>query len=183
MDNHNIETDSRGCSQVEGKHKDEEWLQQKYVEEKRSTNDIADECGIGKSTVLYWLDKFGIERRSNQEAVKESWKGADKRREEIGEIFAEANTKRHPFVFTKKSGYVLVGSGDGDGGSDLVRLHRLLAVAKYGIEDVEDKVVHHKNRVKWDNRPENIELMDADEHSRHHALENDAESPRWWEDE
>jgi len=183
MDNHDIEADSRGCSQAEGKHKDEEWLREKYIDEKRSTNDIANECGVGKTTVLYWLDKFNIERRSNQEAVKQSWQDADERREEIGEVFAEANEKLHPFVFTKKSGYVLAGSSDGQGGSELVRIHRLLAAAEYGTDSVRDKVVHHKNGIKWDNRPENIELMDADEHSRHHALESDAEPPRWWEDE
>ena len=47
-------------------------------------------------------------------------------------------------------------------------VHRLLAIAEYGIEAVKGKVVHHKNEVPWDNRVENIELMTKEEHVSHH---------------
>jgi len=46
--------------------------------------------------------------------------------------------------------------------------HRLLAVAKYGISAVEGMDVHHKNGIRWDNRPENIELLTRSEHARIH---------------
>jgi len=29
--------------------------------------------------------------------------------------------------------------------------------------------VHHRNRIRFDNRPENIELRESDDHGRHHA--------------
>ena len=54
----------------------------------------------------------------------------------------------------------------GASNSDYVPLHRLTAVAEYGIEAVADSVVHHKNGVRFDNRPENLELMSNAEHSR-----------------
>jgi len=50
-----------------------------------------------------------------------------------------------------------------------VLVHRLLAVAEYGYEEVCDNVVHHKNGIKWDNRPSNIEVMGRSEHSKLHA--------------
>lgn len=183
MDKLGIESDGPGCAQVDGKHKDEEWLREKYVQEQRSTNDIAEECGVGKTTVLYWLDKYGIERRDHLEAINLSWEDAEERRKAVGERFAELHRTKHPFVFTKKSGYVYAGSSDGNGGSEFVPIHRLTAVAEYGVDALDGKVVHHKNEVKWDNRPENLVPMDPDEHSRHHALKNNANPPEWWNDE
>ena len=50
-----------------------------------------------------------------------------------------------------------------------VLVHRLLAVAECGYDEVCDNVVHHKNGVKWDNRPSNIEVMGRSEHSKLHA--------------
>ena len=47
-------------------------------------------------------------------------------------------------------------------------VHRLLGVAKYGIEPMKDMVVHHKNKHKYDNRMENIEIMTNSSHASHH---------------
>lgn len=41
-----------------------------------------------------------------------------------------------------------------DAWPDCVRIHRLVAVAEYGIDyvnDWSDYHVHHKNGIKWDN--------------------------------
>jgi DNA invertase Pin-like site-specific DNA recombinase len=50
-----------------------------------------------------------------------------------------------------------------------VLIHRLLAVSEYGFDEVCNNVVHHKNGIRWDNRPSNIEVMDRTEHSILHA--------------
>lgn len=50
-----------------------------------------------------------------------------------------------------------------------VLIHRLLAVAEYGYDEVCGNVVHHKNGIKWDNRPSNIEVMTRSDHSKLHA--------------
>lgn len=54
-------------------------------------------------------------------------------------------------------------------------VHRLLAIAKYGPDIVKDKHVHHKNGIRWDNRPENIGLLDPSEHSKLHYEQGDIE--------
>jgi transcriptional regulator with XRE-family HTH domain len=56
--------------------------------------------------------------------------------------------------------------------ADTISHHRLLAVAEYGLDEVKDKVIHHKNKIPWDNRPENIELMSVVEHGKLHGKES-----------
>lgn len=46
------------------KYKDEDWLRTEYKEKRRNGTDIADQCGVTHETIYYYLDKFGIEKRS-----------------------------------------------------------------------------------------------------------------------
>ena len=57
----------------------------------------------------------------------------------------------------------------GGNNSDYIPVHRLVAVAKFGVGEVASKHVHHKNGVRWDCRPENLELLT---NAEHHKLEN-----------
>lgn len=69
--------------QVEGnneKLRNEEWLREQYVDEKRPMTDIADKLGLSNKTIPYWLDKYDIETRSYIEyidrlghVVRSSW--------------------------------------------------------------------------------------------------------------
>ena len=52
--------------------------------------------------------------------------------------------------------------------NESVRVHRLIAVAKYGLDNVVDKEVHHKSGHGLDNRPENLELIDSSNHRKKH---------------
>jgi transposase-like protein len=47
---------------------DENWLREEYVENRRSTTDIASEIGVFHGTVGSWLERHGIEIRSQLEA-------------------------------------------------------------------------------------------------------------------
>lgn len=55
-------------------------------------------------------------------------------------------------------------------GYRVVLVHRLLAVAEYGFDAVQNRVVHHSNGVKWDNRPENIEIKTMSDHQSDHGV-------------
>jgi transposase-like protein len=63
-----------------------------------------------------------------------------------------------------------------------VPVHRLLMIAEHGFEAVtEADVVHHRNGIPWDNRPENLELMGNAEHTKHHVDIEFSGAP--WRDE
>lgn len=44
--------------------------------------------------------------------------------------------------------------------------HRLVAEQKYGRRILSSEHVHHLNEIKDDNRPENLEVIDASSHAR-----------------
>lgn len=69
---HGIETRSMAEAHLpEGvidKLEDEDWMYEQYVENRRSSTDIASELGVGQSTIISWLKRSGIEIRSTSEA-------------------------------------------------------------------------------------------------------------------
>jgi hypothetical protein len=65
---------------------------------------------------------------------------------------------------TNGEGYEYVEDDDGN----TMYLHRLLAMAEYGVDAVADMEVHHKVPVQWLNVPDNVEPLDPDVHSQMH---------------
>jgi transposase-like protein len=120
---------------------DKEVLKELYCKREMGVKGVAEELGCSKPTVLRWMEKFGIKTR------KASWD--------------------EPPHFGTYNGYESWNT-EVNGESYTVHVHRLVAVAEYGFDEVLDKEIHHKNEIKWDNRHENLIPMTKSDHMSHH---------------
>ena len=66
--------------------------------------------------------------------------------------------KKHSHPYAQSSGYI--------------REHRLVMEVELQRYLTADEIIHHKNRDKSDNRPENLEVVDMAEHRRIHNIED-----------
>jgi transposase-like protein len=127
----------------------EERLRKMYCTGGMTLDEMADELGVVKSTVSRWLEEHGIDRRNP--GVRP------------GSVSLTMHRDGYPRWKVKI-----------DGESHRVRVHQLLAVAEYGFDAVADNVIHHKNGIPWDNRPDNIDVVSRADHMDKHRHE--------WED-
>lgn len=131
-------------------------LKQLCYEEELSPMAISDRLGCSESAVFYWTDKYGIERP---------------------DLLPDATTNPASYCITNR-GYEEAVSMTEDGVRSMY-IHRLVAIAEYGAEAVKDKIVHHRNGIPWDNRPENLKLMTQSEHATVHAGDIDESKAKW----
>jgi len=130
-------------------YKNREKLRELYVEEDLSSHDIADRLDTDQATIQNWITEFGIETDSQNEGMIKKVR------------------KKPPKMDSVERGYERVKTTV-SGETVQVYIHRLTAVAEYGIEAVKGKDVHHKNEIKWDNRAENLQLFEPSEHRSTH---------------
>lgn len=84
------------------KYKNKEWLYNEYVAKRKSSEEIAEECGVGGQTILNWLIKFDIPRRkSGQRGASKAKKKYENTCKNCGKTFfvdmpckADPNNKR-----------------------------------------------------------------------------------------
>lgn len=164
LDRHDIDTRSSAESREmhgthhrptkDGPHTDEDWLREKYHGEKLTLEQMADEAGLeSEVSIMRWMDRFGIDRREKSVAFTLANVGAG-------------------FVHANAQGYETI-KHSVDDTTENYKIHRLVAMAHHGIDAVKGSVIHHKNGVPWDNRPENLEVLDnQDEHADHHDWGN-----------
>lgn len=114
----------------DAKYKDEDWLREKYIEEKNTTYEIADATGVSDVTIGNWLERHGIPRRPKGHLTKPAedrfWEYVDKGGE--GECWEWTGWTGHGY------GYFGVGGKD-------KRSHRLAFLFCRG--DPGDKLVLH----------------------------------------
>lgn len=136
--------------------KDAETLFKLHHEKGMSQQEMAEYFGINQKTLQHWIDKLDVDFRDRSDA-------------RLNYI------RQNPVWFgTNSSGYE-VWSGKYQNQHYDYYVHRLLAIAEYGVEKAIGNTVHHKNKIPWDNRPENIELMSNQEHVKQHWEDGDYE--------
>jgi transposase-like protein len=128
-------------------HRDKDVLRTLYWDEQLTMAEIADRLGVCRNTIYNWMEKHDIERRDPQQQRFRFYKP--------------------PAFVTTSNGY-RAWQTQWEGERRQVLVHRLLAVSEYGFDAVKDNQIHHKNGVKWDNRPENIEVLSPSEHQKRH---------------
>jgi len=146
MDKHDIPVRETQFPELE----DTEYLREEYIEKGKSTYEIADEVGCCQRSAYLALKNHGIETRT-------------------------ATYDKPPAFRTNRDGYEVIKTKV-NLRSKTVLLHRLLAVAEYGLDELTDRQVHHENHIPWDNRPDNIEIMTATEHGKLHSEKRDRDS-------
>lgn len=81
---------------------------------------------------------------------------------------------------TKRTGYERWTTKTPDGEQHSIYVHQLVAIADGAppekVFSEGEYHVHHRNNIPWDNRPENLELLDGREHLSRHSAERAAEA-------
>lgn len=136
----------------EGPHSDPDWLSEKYHGEELTLKEMAAEAGVGSEvTILRQMEKHGLERRTAGDYL---------RKENNLRTAKHDDHEQIRFTVGETSYYYDV--------------HRMLAIAHWGLDEVAGKIVHHKNGIPWDNRPDNLELIESQsEHAKMHNEERE----------
>lgn len=120
-------------------YRDKETLERMYWEEEMSMREMSEVFDCAISSVHRWMDKYSVKTR-------------------------KANHQKPPKLTTDRNGYQYWCHND-----VWVPVHRLIAVAEFGFDGLENMEVHHINDIPWDNRPGNLGLMTEKEHGKHSA--------------
>lgn len=166
-------------------------LERLYISEDLSMNEISKKTGIAVGTVFNYLKKYNIKAKPKmtertKKKISESQKGKPSPRKgthlsaetKLKISLAHKNKYSNPSEFgghkkKRSDGYIKVYCPDHpmatkDG---YVMEHILVMEKKIGRYITRDEVVHHKNKIRDDNRIENLELMLFTEHASLHSKE------------
>lgn len=190
LQKHDIETRTKN-DYVSGPWRDKDTLEELFIDQGLTSYEVADELGCSQNCIMRWLHRYGIEREhpwKDEETLRELYIERQMTTYEIGDKFDVSATtigaalkrhgiprrRQHPTFYTDVHGYERV-HHQHEYNVTPMAVHRMVALAQGDLTFEEfatgEKNVHHKNGIKWDNRPENLEVMTREEHSRHHGIE------------
>lgn len=185
------------------KYHNKEWLEKKYWDEGLEQSEIAEIFDVDNSTITRWMkknniptvfaewiskseleylyhdrmfslrdigEKFDVDSETVREAMKKN--GVDTR--------DRLEYQKHRWLNIKLVNGYPAFQEQSFNNNNTVKVHRLVAVAEWGFDSVANMDVHHKNGVKFDNRPSNLEVLTPSDHMKMHANEREMwkESPR-----
>lgn len=128
------------------KYKNKNWLYKKINNEKLSISEIAKQCGVAVTTISRWAAKFKLRKIGHHNVDRHGsrnpyWNGGRYKDRASGYILVYSPD--HPF--RTKKGYVLE--------------HRLVVERSIKRHLRSNEIIHHKNKIKDDNRKENLEII------------------------
>jgi DNA-binding transcriptional ArsR family regulator len=135
-----------------------------------TTGELTDFVSVQDRTIRRYLEDF--EEKGLVERRRTGTGHADPVRRTAGEgaVRSKVDAKRsEPAKFCMVGGYEYGVCTLNE--ADSIPIHRLVAIAEYGVDAVAGREIHHKNGIKWDNRPSNLTPLDREAHARHHSFE------------
>lgn len=161
-------------------------LYELYIIRGKPMHEIAKELGIAVGTVYNYLKKYEIETREQYKGFLGK-KHSEKAKQSIGEkhkgkVLSEdtkmkiSQSHKCAGVGHKKKrsdGYIAIYFPDHPKSTKdgYIMEHDLIMECLIGRYLKDDEVVHHKNKIRDDNRKENLQLMTFSEHARLHMIE------------
>ncbi|NQU82982.1 MAG: HNH endonuclease [Parcubacteria group bacterium] len=127
-------------------YQNKDWLLKMLIDENLCVSKIATECDVSITTISRWAAYFEIREirpysGDNKGSKNPYWKGGRYVEGKAG--YAWVLKPEHPYA--NKKGYVAE--------------HRLMAEQIVGRPLRANELVHHKNKIRHDNRIENLEII------------------------
>lgn len=168
-----------------------ETLYELYIIRGKPMHEIAKELGVAVGTVYNYLKNYGIKTRNRSEAFESlkirGWEYPDSAKKKIsnsrkGKKHSEETKRRLSEVkkiggigYKKKrsDGYIYIYFPDHPKSTKdgYIMEHDLIMECLIGRHLRDDEVVHHVNKIRDDNRKENLQLMTKSEHASLHLKE------------
>jgi len=126
-----------------GKFEDKSWLKQKYIGGELSTGHIGFICGVSQKLIWGYLKKFNIPLRTRKQSRR-----------------AKGNPHYKKGRIRNSNGYILLQRPDHPNCDPrgYVKEHRLIIEESIGRFLNSGEIIHHKNKIRSDNRIENLIL-------------------------